>query len=406
MIASKPHTHCRACQTKLPESFLDLGMQPLANNLCNPADLIDHVDETFPMRLCRCEQCGLLQLDTVVDPATMFSHYLYTPSQSKKTLAHFEELARVATGKVKATSPFIVDIGSNDGALLRMFKGRGFRVCGVDPAENLVRQANASGLPTELGFFDDSAVDRILWNYGRVDLITACNVFAHTPDWEVFARCASRLLAPDGLLALEFPYGPIMLRDGTFDLIYFEHASYPAIRPVDVLFSRHGLYVQDVEDLPDIHGGSVRVWIGFEKKVDPSAIRKVEEEARSLSANACEAFAWRVKEVKAELRKAIGDAHAQGRRVLGFTAPAKCVTLLTACGVKAPDIDFIIDDNALKQCRLLPKLHIPIRSLKEAKLRAGDTVIVFAWNVAEDIVERLPAGVDVIIPMPTVKVIC
>jgi hypothetical protein len=406
VILATPHTRCRACSAALPAAFLDLGMQPLANNLCTT---MDHCDDVFPMRLCRCSICGLLQLDTVIDPAAMFSHYLYTPSQSKKTLAHFEELADEATrrvvGSLEDCPRFAVDIGSNDGALLGMLVKRDWLVCGIDPAENLAQQAHDAGLPTIVGFFDETAVGKIVREYGHADLITANNVFAHTPSWHTFAECASQLLAQTGQLAIEFPYGPTMLRDGTFDLIYWEHASFPSLGPLVHLFGPHGLHVQDVEMLPSVHGGSVRVWLGFEKKATDAVVDMILAEEQSCSLVACRAFGARVAKTIQALRNAVQMERARGQRIVGFTAPAKCVTLLTAAGLGIDDVAFIIDDNPLKQGRMLPKLHIPIVSSADAPLTSSDTVIIFAWNVAEDILAKLPVGVSAIVPMPNVYVI-
>lgn len=400
------HTHCRACSTPLPAAFLDLGEQPLANNLCLPYGLgvmAEHHDATFPMRLARCPRCGLLQLDCVVDPAAMFSHYLYTPSQSKKTLEHFSNLARAATERMGGPMGLAVDVGSNDGALLGYLKAHGWSVCGIDPAVNLAAAANAVGLPTLVGFFSKATAEAVVAKHGRARLLTANNVFAHTPDWAAFIASADVLLADDGLIAIEFPYGPTMLQDGTFDLIYFEHASYPALGPVQIAFARAGFVLRDVEWLPTTHGGSVRVWLGRSGEATASVRELLAIEATSYSAAACVEFIDRVAQARLDLAEAVRAAAAGGGRVLGYTAPAKCVTLLVAAGLGRTDVSHIIDDNPRKQGRLLPVLHIPVISEIEAGLRASDTVVIFAWNVAEDIMARLPPGVSVIIPMPSVR---
>jgi hypothetical protein len=419
-VIAQPHTHCRACGLHLPPAFLDLGMQPLANNLCVEPRAMrgitglgvfpQHFDGfIYPMRLTRCEGCDLLQLDMVIDPAVLFSHYLYKPSQSSKTRAHFDALADAATNRYVARaakdSAVAVDIGSNDGYLLGALKGRGWRVCGIDPAVNLVAEANAAGLPTICGFLDDDAVIDEVLKLGKAHLITANNVFAHTPDWAAFARRCTTLLHDDGEIAIEFPYGPTMLRDGTFDLIYFEHASYPAVGPVAELFRPFGIKVISVEDLRDIHGGSVRVWLSRRGTPDDSVKQKIAREVREYGKEACAAFAERVRFAERTLRETVRAERRAGRRVVGYTAPAKCVTLLTAAGLGRGDVACIVDDNPLKQHRLLPGLHVPIVAPEEAALAPGDTVIIFAWNVAEDIMSKLPMGVDVIVPMPTVEVI-
>lgn len=402
-------TVCRACGVSpVGERVLDLGHSPLANNLCK---LDEHHDEVFPLHLVRCPMCGLLQLSHVVDPAAMFSHYFYKPSQSDKTVSHFKTLAAAATARAEQDSTnmgrLVVDIGSNDGTLLSFFSQLGWCAVGVDPAENLASEANARGLRTLCSFFDGDSVDHILENYGRARIITACNVFAHTPNWQEFVYQAERLLALRGELVVEFPYGPTMLADGTFDLIYHEHASYPALGPLVRLVEPHGLHVRSADYLPDIHGGSVRVWIGRQPRSSSDHSRLAElsaSEQTTYSAAAARAFAERAKETREHLVKVIRKYQRTGKRIVGYTAPAKAVTLIEFCGLGTDEITCIVDDNPLKQGHMLPGSHIPIVSAEEANITADNAVIVFAWNVVEDIMSRLPVGADVIVPMPTPKI--
>jgi SAM-dependent methyltransferase len=414
-VSAKTRTNCNACGNILSGVLLDLGQQPLANNLCSN----DHHNDTrFPLRLVRCQTCGLLQLDTIVDPAVMFSHYLYTPSQSAKMLSHFDELAEAATLRTLGGAflgrcePRAVDVGSNDGALLAALQKRGWRVAGVDPAENLAAQANAKGLFTIPRFFDAASVDLLQEAIGgKADLITANNVFAHTPDWRGFIENISNLLTEDGFVAFEFPYAPTMLIDGTFDLIYHEHAYYPALTPLQHVLETAGLRIIDVEDLHDIHGGSVRVWAGRSSMWASRATvaARIGAEKRIYSLEACLTFVDRVHTVRRDLVDAIKTEKARGQRIVGYTAPAKAVTLLEFCEQTQDGalrhVEFIVDDNPLKQGKMLPSSHVKIVAPGDGVLNSKTTVIIFAWNVYEEVLAKLPADVSVIVPMPDVQVI-
>jgi SAM-dependent methyltransferase len=173
-----------------------------------------------------------------------------------------------------------------------------WRAVGIDPAENLVAAANAAGRKTVLGFLNDTTVDEVLRDHGEAMLVTANNVFAHTPDWSRFVACVDRLLAPGGRCAIEFPYGPTMLRDGFFDISYFEHYSYPALGPVQRLLAPRGFSIIDVEEMPAVHGGSVRLWIGRETDTrwtpSPRVARMIsEEQARRSRSGARRRPGWK-----------------------------------------------------------------------------------------------------------------
>lgn len=401
---------CRICSSELPPPFLDLGVQTMANALCNGS--ADHTDPAFPLRLLRCGECGLVQLDTVVDPAVLFSKYWYTPDQSSSFRAHFDGLAedltarfRYEIGKAIWVDGLVVDIGSNSGLFLKYLKARNWRVLGVDPAENLAQQATADGIPTIAKFWSEETAREILAQHGPASIITACNVFAHTPDLAGFVKGVKIALAPGGAFVIEAPSLPVMLRDGLWDTNYHEHYSMLSTRPVERLVRQHGLRLESVENIP-IHGGSLRYTIRHVDSAGPSLAvwERIRREVSECRVEACAEFAANAAASRDSLQRLVRDLKAGGNLIAGYGAPAKATVLINYCGFTSGDIAWICDDSLLKQGRFLPGSHIPVVHPDRLVTDKPDAVIVFPWNVFRDILPKLPKGISAITPLPKLTV--
>ena len=406
-LLAREATICRVCRSILGPYFLDLGNQTLANNLCS-GDYNGHYageDPRAPLRLVRCEHCSLVQLTHVVDPVVLFSHYLYTPSQSGTFRRHFRDLAQAVTQRRGRGIAF--DIGSNDGLLLSYFKTLSWTVAGIDPAKNLAEQTNRAGIPTLCDFWNHKTAQRMADEFGEPDVITATNVFAHNDDVHEFIAAAKSVLRPGGEFIIEVPYLPIMLRDGTFDLCYSEHRSYFSLLPIVRLMEEHGLEVCRAEIVP-IHGGSLRFSArapnGHQDHVGVHELLESEKREGLDSAAPYERFAHRAAVIHDALVDLVRGEAAQGR-VVGYGAPAKATVLVNYCGFTPRDIEYIVDDNPLKQGLYLPGSHIPIRKSSALDRAPPRAVIIFPWNLADEISQKLPAGVTVIVPLPHPRVL-
>jgi hypothetical protein len=259
---------CRICGCSDLINYLDLGMMPLANNLATSSDAAKAM-RRFPMQVQFCRDCALSQLTVVIDPREMFSNYAYRSSISQAYLDHCRAMAKsVSESLGLRAGDLVVDIAGNDGALLAVFKEElGVRVVNVDPAENLAAIAEAAGVTTISGFWDAAAALQIVRDHGQPSLITATNVFAHVDDVRGFVAAAKDCLQKDGALLLEFPYGVDFIEHREFDTIYFEHLSYVLLEPVRRLAQSLGMSVFDVQK-QDIHGGTIRVYIGNDGEHD------------------------------------------------------------------------------------------------------------------------------------------
>lgn len=401
---------CRVCGTKLPPPFLDLGVQPPANNL-EPTQEAALAARRFPLALSRCENCQLVSLTHVVDPELLFSHYLYATGVSASFRAHFAAYAESLSAAAGEVNGLAVDVGSNDGILLSEMRKRGWRILGVDPAKNLVDAARAAGIPTVHGFWSEKVAEGILERHGPAKLITANNVFAHLHDVHDFVRGVKKLLADDGEFVFEVVSLEKMLESGTFDLAYGEHVSTWSATPLVRLFSSHCMYLARIDDVPS-HGGSLRCWArkGRAPSVpDGNLIDLAErcmDEERTTSLEKCNEFAIKALAVRAEVTEAVRSRRQAGKRVVGYGAPAKATVLANYCGFSSEDIEYIVDDNPLKAGKFMPGTGIPIVSSEALDRSPPATIIVFPWNVAEDILPKLKGRcLEAVIPLPVLRTV-
>lgn len=398
---------CRACGSRHGSLVLDLGTQPLANNLLRPADLAK-TEPRFPLRLFVCPDCWLLQIADLVPPVELFSEYLYFSSFSDAMLRH----ARTATDHYLANfrlgpQSHVVEIASNDGYLLQNFLRAGVPCLGIEPAANIAKVAREKGIETLVEFFGTPLARQLATQGRRADLILGNNVFAHAPDINDFVAGLARLLKPGGRIVLEFPYGVDFVEKTEFDTIYHEHVFYFTLTPLLPLFRRHGLEIFDVERLP-IHGGSLRLFAGLPgvHPVRPAvADRLADEQQRGVSRpDYYGGFAQQAARVRTELRALLADLKQHGRRVAAYGASAKGSTLLNYCGIGAETLDFVADRSTYKQGRLTPGTHLPIVGAEQLLARQPDDTLLLTWNFADEILEQQRAyrerGGRFIIPLP------
>lgn len=392
--------------------ILDLGLQPLANNLLMAADLAKP-EPKFPLRLAVCKSCWLLQITDLVPPVELFSEYLYFSSFSDLMLRHAREAAESYITEFGLNSnSFVVEIASNDGYLLQNFVKAKIPCLGIEPAANIAKVAREKGVETIEEFFGSDIATKLSSANRQADLILGNNVFAHAPDTNDFVAGLNKLLKPNGRIALEFPYGVEFIEHNEFDTIYHEHVFYFTLTALKPLFERHGLEIIRVARLP-IHGGSLRLFAGHSGKhpVEASVTKLLAEEKRKGVASLAgyEGFASQVHAVKKELVELLARLKNQGKSVAAYGASAKGSTLLNFFGVGAGDLDFVVDRSTYKQGRLTPGTHLPILPPEELLKRQPDYTLLLTWNFADEILAQQKAyreaGGKFIVPIPKVKVV-
>ena len=374
---------CRCCGKKDLKRVVSLGLQPLANNLKTKKK--QEID-TYPLEMNYCPNCHNCQLSVAVDSKKMFSNYLYTSSTSKTFREHFEKAAKkyVKDFNLNSKKSYILDIGSNDGIALKPFKKLNFKkILGIEPAKNLSYLANKNKIKTFNGFLNKKNIKKIKKN---ADLILASNVFAHSDDLKEMAECMISLLSKKGTIIIEVQYLMNTLQDLTFDNIYHEHYNYWSLTSLINFFSQFNVKIFKAEKI-NPHGGSLRIYIkkGKNIKVDKSVnkILKDEESHGIKNFNTYKKFGQKVYKIRENVIKNIKELKKNGKKIIGYGAPAKATTALNFFGI-SDEIDCIIEDNKLKQGKIIPGVNIPIISKENIK-KKPDSLIVLAWNFFNEI---------------------
>jgi SAM-dependent methyltransferase len=404
---------CRLCAGRKLARFLSLGPQPLANSFVKPRDA-GRDEPFFPLDVRLCESCGLVQLADVVEPELMFKDYLYVSSTSPVFVAHFEKFAGdVWKALDLQEDDLVVDVGSNDGILLKPFQALGAQALGVDPAENVARMATEAGVDTLCAFFGPDAARAIVDMKGRAKAVTACNVFAHVDDLDGFLEGLDALLDDDGVFMPEFPYLVDFFEKNLFDTVYHEHLSYLALKPLVPFFEKRGFEVFDAWRVGS-HGGSLRLFVqrkGGNRPVSKAVgeLLALEDKLGLSKLAPWKAFAERVERNKDALVALLLRLKEERRSILGYGAPAKGNTLLNYFRIGPGLVDAIVDDSPLKQGLLTPGTHIPVVAPSEIEARKPDYILILAWNFAEPIMKKLApyaaSGGKFIVPVPEPKVI-
>lgn len=407
-------TSCRYCKTPLGDPFLDLGTMPLANSFLTQEE-VNKEEFVCPLRLVWCPTCRLVQLSHVSPPERMFSNYLYVSSTTQTFRKHFADYAKDAKARLqkKSSSILAVDIGSNDGLLLSCYQNEGMKAVGVEPAKNLSEEANRSGRITINDYFGASAVRKILEETGPAHIISANNVFAHIDDIHNVCQNVNSLLHPEGIFIIEFPYLVVMFEGMLFDMIYHEHLSYIAVAPLRLLLAQFGLEIFAIEQVAS-HGGSLRVFIQKKKGARPiskevETLEKEEAKKGYGSERIYREFAQRVDNVRTELVSFVNQTKSQKKSLSGYGAPAKGNTLINFCGFTSSEIDYLVDDNPLKQSLFTPGARIPVVPSQYLFQHPTDYVLIFAWNFAAEIIKKLEPlrekGTQFIVPLSKPRIL-
>lgn len=409
-------TDCALCGGRDLDRVLALGAMSIATPNFKVVDgaVRQDAERAVPLDLMLCRSCGQLQVSHVGNPNIQYPNYVYRTSLSTGLREHFEGLAdTMLKRRPDLASPRVLEIGSNDGTLLRFFQERGCVVAGIDPAQAIATQATANGIPTTAAFFSETLAKRRRDESGPVDLILANNVIANIEDMADFSRGIAAILAPDGLFVFETQYGPDVIDDALLDTIYHEHISYFMIRPLARHFRGHGLRIVDVEHI-DTKGGSVRVFVEH-VSAETSASPRVEawiaeEERRGMFAPAFFAsLNNRIADIRENLSAIVSKAHGAGRAVAGYGVSVGTSTLLNQFGLSQA-IAFLADDDLAKEAFLTgPDYRIPVRAPSSLIDEMPAVVIIFAWRYADAIVARqaeyLERGGCFVIPLPALRTI-
>jgi SAM-dependent methyltransferase len=402
---------CRLCGSSSIETVLELTSTPPANNLITEDDL-GRTPSCYPLKVCRCADCHHLQLRHIVNPKLLFSNYLYVSQTSPVMLQHLADQAEKLAARIKESgNNFVIEIGSNDGSLLRDFQRHGFSVLGVDPAQNIAAEAVAAGVPTVVEFFGEAVGSGLAAEHGRAGLVCANHCFAHIEDIHSVVEGVKHLLDDGAEFVFEVGYLLDVYQKTLFDTIYHEHLDYHHVEPLVGFFASHGMSLVHVER-HDIQGGTLR---GFARlgQVEPAAsVGEFVAAERAAGIDRKETFLRfeaSIKSLSNSLYRLLDDIKARGERVYGFGVPAKATTLMYHFAITKELVPVIVDDNPLKQGRYVAGLEIPVTAAQAIIDDKPEYVLILAWNFADSIIARnqsyLESGGTFIVPLPTLQLV-
>ena len=410
--ASVRRPDCRLCASLKLEAAFSLKPTPVADHYLKP-DEAGRDEPRYPLDLALCADCGHLQLRDAVDPEILFGSYTFVTSASLGLIEAFRQGAkRLLAVAEPAPGALAVDIGSNDGSQLRFFKEAGLRVLGVDPARAIAARATAAGIETWPEYFTAELGRRIRSALGEAAIVTANNVFAHADDLGGMADGVREILAPGGVFSFEVSYLADTLRGMLFDTIYHEHVCYHSVEPLRSFFDRHGLQLFDVERI-GAKGGSIRGLVqrkGGPRPESPAVGEMValEERLGLRDLATWHRFAERIDQAKERLLEAVDLLRSQGKHLAGYGASVTVTTLLHHFELGSR-LDFLVDDNPVKQGTLSPGYHLPVLPSRALYERKPDRTLILAWKYADPILSRhaayLKAGGGFLIPLPELRTV-
>ena len=405
---------CRFCRTPLKHTFVDLGMSPLCESF-RTAEQQNQMERFYPLHVYICEKCFLVQLLEYVAPKDIFTDYAYFSSYSTSWLQHARKYVEMIIDRFGLSQRSrVVELASNDGYLLRNFVSRGIPAIGVEPAANVAQVAIDNGIPTVIRFFGVNTAEELLAEGGSADLIVGNNVLAHVPDINDFVGGIQILLAPDGVVTMEFPHLLQLMESCEFDTIYHEHFSYLSFSTVDKIFAAHRMRLFDVQELPS-HGGSLRIFgchqnsTAHHRSASVDKLLERESSGGMKDLGYYRAFEEQVKEAKRKLLEFLIRVRREAKNVAGYGAPGKGNTLLNYCGIRTDFIDYVVDRNPHKHGKFLPGTGIPIFPPERIKETKPDYILILPWNLQREIAKQLAYvrewGGQLLVPVPEARII-
>jgi 2-polyprenyl-3-methyl-5-hydroxy-6-metoxy-1,4-benzoquinol methylase len=387
--------NCRFCNEPLKHQFVDLGSSPPSNSYLS-LEQLNEPEAYFPLKLYVCTKCFLVQIDEYKRADEIFNKdYAYFSSYSTSWLAHSKRYTGEMINRFGFNSQsLVVEIASNDGYLLQYFKERNVPVLGIEPTESTATAARKKGIETITEFFGVSFAEKMVTENRRADLLLGNNVLAHVPDINDFVGGMKIALKEQGIVTMEFPHLLQLVWNNQFDTIYHEHFSYLSFTTVAKIFAAHGLEMFDVQEIPT-HGGSLRIFARHKedqsKPVQASIKILIEKEIKAglTALTFYNGFQEKVDKVKVDFVKFLLQNKMEKKKVVAYGAAAKGNTLLNYCGVRNDLIYFVVDASPYKQGKYLPGSHIPVMREDEIKKQKPDYVVIFPWNIKEEIMNQL-----------------
>ena len=406
---------CRHCSAPLDITFVDLSSSPPSNSYLT-TKTINEPEKWYPLKVLVCKKCWLVQTEDFVGASEMFSDdYAYFSSYSSSWLKHSQNYVENVISRFELLSEsMVVEVAANDGYLLQYFQDKKIPCYGIEPTHSTAEAARDKGIEIIEEFFSEAKANELLIEGRQADLIVSNNVLAHVPNINDFVNGICTLLKPTGVATFEFPHLLNLVELNQFDTIYHEHYSYLSLTAVQEIFESSGLSVFDVEEI-STHGGSLRVYaqkfdLGINTKSKAVKLLKAKEDNIGMSdVNFYKGFQHRVEKIKIEFLQFLLQAKKEGKQVVGYGAAAKGNTMMNFSGVRQDLVSYIADKNPMKQGKFMPGSRIPIVEINNILLTKPDYVIIFPWNLKDEVIFQLEFirewGGEFVISIPELRII-
>jgi len=404
-------TQCLICNNSI-EPFISFGKQPLGNGFLSQQQFPK--EYFFELKACFCSKCNMVQLAEQPDPKQMFNeNYAFFSGTSKHMAQHFAHFAEnVQKNYLNESDPFVVEIGSNDGIMLKNFAQKGIRHLGIEPSANVAKVARDQGINSICEFFGEETARKIVKDHGQADAFLGANVMCHISSFNSVIKGIDILLKPNGIVAFEDPYLGDVVQKTSYDQFYDEHVFLFSASSVQVAFEREGFELIDLIPV-HTHGGSMRYVLARKgkRKVSPSVAEGLEREKKLglTRADTFHTFRKNCEQSRDELLNLLKSLKAQNKRVVGYAATSKSTTVINYCGITPDLVEFISDTTPIKLGRYSPGGHIPVLAHDKFKNAFPDYALLFGWNHKDEIMEKekdfVSKGGHWIVYVPKVEII-
>ena len=387
--------NCRFCGNQLSHVFTDLGETPLANSFLS-LEMLDKKEINFSLKAMICSKCFLVQVDEFEKPQNIFNDYAYFSSYSTSWLEHVKIFAEKMIKKFNLSdNDQVIEIASNDGYLLKKFKSHKIPVLGIEPAANVAKIAEDSGMKTIVDFFGSNTAQKIVDSGIRAKLLIAFNVLPHVPDLNDFILGMKKIMDKNGVIVVQFSaYLLDVIQKCEFDMVYHEHFSYFSLFTLKKIFESVNLEIFDAEKI-SVHGGSLRLFIkskdNLELKIE-ERVKKLLEEEEEFGLQKISTyleFQKNVEKSKKNIQEFFTNSKVQGKKIVCYGAAAKGNTVLNFCGITKNNIEYVVDISPHKQEKFMPGTHIPIHSPEKIKDTKPDYIVILAWNLKDEIIKQM-----------------
>ena len=375
---------------------MSFGRMPMANGFLEKKEF--KKEFFYNLKVGFNKNNYLFQVDNHPKSTQIFNDkYPFFTKKSKYMIKHFKNFFIWLKKNYLKKGNKIIEIGSNDGTFSSYFLKSKFNILGFEPSLNVAKIAKKKKLKVISKFFNYKNVSKLRSYKKNTDLICAANVICHIPNLKDLIKCIDFLLSENGVFIFEEPYLGSMFKKISYDQIYDEHVYIFSAISASNIFGAHGFELIDLKP-QETHGGSMRYVFAKkgQREIQPIVKQIIDDEyAKKFNhVDTYNTFKQNCEDSKLRLKNILEDAKKLGKSVAGYGATSKSTTILNYCDIGPNLISFISDTTPIKQNKVTPGMHIPVKSYEFFKENVPDVIILFAWNHAKEIIEKERGIID------------